>query len=140
MCSTTVGDRFDSNMDGAHPTHLYVAALLERNIKTLIFVGVADFLCNWVGNERWTLALDWTGKDAFSSTKLREWYVSDKVAGMTRSAGGLTYATIFNAGHMVCGSFLVLDAILWFVTSKVPYDRPRESLEMVQRWLAGQNL
>jgi len=122
MCSTTVGNRFDSRMDGAHPTHLYVAALLERNVKTLIFAGVADFMCNWVGNERWTLALEWTGREAFSSAKLREWFVGGKVAGVTRSAGGLTFATIHNAGHMV------------------PYDRPRESLEMVQRWLAGKDL
>ena len=101
MCSNSVSNLFDAHLDAARPTYLYVAALLERNVKVLIYAGVADWICNWVGNERWTLALDWTGREEFSSKKLREWYVGDKVAGMTRSARGLTFATILEAGHMV---------------------------------------
>jgi hypothetical protein len=49
MCSRTVGILFDAQMDGLQPTYLYVAALLERKIKTLIYVGEAEWICNWVG-------------------------------------------------------------------------------------------
>lgn len=57
-----------------------------------------------VGNERMTLALEWTGQDAYRNEPLREWLVADEVAGKVRSGGGLTFATIDGAGHMVCFS------------------------------------
>jgi carboxypeptidase C (cathepsin A) len=65
--------------------------------------GTYDWQCNWVGNYRWTDALEWSGHDAFSSQPLRDWTVNGTVAGKTRSADGLTFATIYGAGHMVRG-------------------------------------
>ena len=56
---------------------------------------------NHVGNYRWTSALEWTGHDAFNSEELRNWTVDGHVAGVTKSAKGLTYATVLGAGHMV---------------------------------------
>jgi carboxypeptidase C (cathepsin A) len=100
-CSDRVGYDFANNMDEYHPTQHYIAALLERNIKVLIYVGKYDWICNHVGNERWTLALEWSGHEEFSTQSLREWKVDGKPVGMTRSAKGLTFATIDGAGHMV---------------------------------------
>ncbi|KDQ49579.1 hypothetical protein JAAARDRAFT_200740 [Jaapia argillacea MUCL 33604] len=121
-CSNRVGIDFSNAMDEFHPTYLYVAALLERGVKALVYVGEYDWICNWVGNEKWTLALEWSGKEEFGGEELREWSVGGKVAGRTRAAKGLTFATISGAGHMV------------------PYDKPKESLELVNRWLSGQAL
>ena len=56
-----------------------------------------------VGTERMTLGLEWSSQRAFRSQPLREWKVEGEVAGKTRSAGGLTFATIDAAGHMVRG-------------------------------------
>merc|ERR1711924_523029 len=36
--------------------------LLEGGVKVLIYAGDMDFICNWIGNKAWTLALDWSGK------------------------------------------------------------------------------
>jgi carboxypeptidase C (cathepsin A) len=47
--------------------------------------------------------LDWTGSAAYIAEKDRNWVVGDKVAGITRSANGLTFATVDAAGHMVSG-------------------------------------
>ncbi|TFK48038.1 hypothetical protein OE88DRAFT_1665085 [Heliocybe sulcata] len=121
-CSTAVGYAFSLTDDRLFPTYLYVAGLLERGVNVLIYVGSYDWICNWVGNERWTLALEWSGKEEFGKQGLRNWEVNGKVAGVTRSAGGLTFATVEGAGHMV------------------PYDKPKESLELVNRWLAGKEL
>ncbi|KAF8168513.1 alpha/beta-hydrolase [Crassisporium funariophilum] len=121
-CSNNVGRDFAFNMDEFHPTQYHVAALLERGIKALIYVGRNDWICNHVGNEKWTSQLEWSGGAAFSTQALREWNVGGKKAGMTRSANGLTFATIDGAGHMV------------------PYDKPKESLELINRWLSGQEL
>ncbi len=48
-----------------------------------------------------TLGLEWTGQDAYRSEHLREWLVDGEVAGKVRTGGGLTFATIDGAGHMV---------------------------------------
>ncbi|RDX51142.1 serine carboxypeptidase [Lentinus brumalis] len=100
----------------------YLAALLERGIRALIYVGDTDWICNWVGNERMTRELEWTGQEAYQSLPLREWFVDGEVAGKTRSFGPLTFATIRDAGHMA------------------PYDQPVRSLELANRWLAGEEL
>jgi carboxypeptidase C (cathepsin A) len=63
--------------------------------------------------------MEWSGQKNFTSQKLREWKVDGEAAGLTRSADGLTFATIQGAGHMV------------------PYDKPVQALELVNRWLAG---
>ncbi|KAI0673817.1 serine carboxypeptidase [Trametes maxima] len=101
------------------PAEYYVAALLERGVRALIYVGATDWICNWVGNERMTLALEWSGQNDFRDQPLTEWRVGDEIAGKVRSAGGLTFATIDGAGHMA------------------PYDQPVRSLELANRWLDG---
>ncbi|KAI0354049.1 serine carboxypeptidase [Trametes cingulata] len=118
--ATSVGEAFRANLDHyAFPAQYYIGALLERGIRALIYVGATDYICNWIGNERMTLALEWSQQGAFRSAPLEEWIVEGKVAGVTRSGGGLTYATIAGAGHMA------------------PYDKPVESLELANKWLAG---
>jgi len=111
-------------MDSLQPTYLYVGALLERKIKILIYVGactsfdilvhectdnpfpgVYDWICNFKGNERWVHALGWTGSDAFNAAEYRKWEVDGKAAGDVKSAKGLTFATVFEAGHMVRDSW-----------------------------------
>ncbi|TCD59953.1 hypothetical protein EIP91_011017, partial [Steccherinum ochraceum] len=67
-----------------------------------------------IGNERMTLALEWSGQSAFRAQSLRDWAVNGTTAGVTRSSGPFTFATIHGAGHMV------------------PYDQPEISLEMIR--------
>ncbi|KAG8755140.1 hypothetical protein FRC14_004314 [Serendipita sp. 396] len=121
-CSDAVGEDFRTHLDELRTTSTYVEGLLERGINVLIYVGTYDWICNHVGNYRWTSAFQWSGHKEFNKQELREWRVDDRVAGKTRSAQGLTFATVFGAGHMV------------------PYDRPKEALVMLSRWLAEQAL
>ncbi|KAF9444146.1 alpha/beta-hydrolase [Macrolepiota fuliginosa MF-IS2] len=116
-CDDNVSSLFVESLDLFHRTHLHIAALLERDIRVLIYVGTYDWICNWVGNERWTLDLEWSGREKFVREELREWTVEGKKAGLVRSHGGFTFVTVDGAGHMV------------------PYDKPKEALAMVQRWL-----
>lgn len=74
-------------------------------MRALIYVGELDWICNWVGNERWTRALEWSGGSAFAAEALGTWDVGGRVVGKVRSSGKLTFATIKGAGHMV-GFFL----------------------------------
>ncbi|KAG9315964.1 Alpha/Beta hydrolase protein [Chiua virens] len=110
-CSDSVFSAFTVTQDEYHQTYTHISALLERGVRALIYVGTYDWICNWLGNERWTLKMPWTGQEAF---------LDGQVVGRTRSANGLTFATVDGAGHMV------------------PYDKPKEALALVQRWLAKQ--
>ncbi|KAG8887476.1 hypothetical protein FRB98_009557 [Tulasnella sp. 332] len=122
LASMDVAILFDMTGDAIHDTSLYVAGLLERGIKVLIYAGDYDVICNWIGNLKWTSEFEWTGKKAFITKDLRPWIVDGKEAGVTREADGLTFATVHGAGHMV------------------PYDKPVEALELLNRWLTGQDL
>ncbi|KAJ3753039.1 serine carboxypeptidase [Lentinula raphanica] len=123
-CDPDVHAAFATTQDMLHSSKDYVAALLERGVRVLIYVGSYDWICNWVGNERWSRELEWSGQNEYASQDLRDWTLDGQKAGITRSAkGGLfTFATVQGAGHMV------------------PYDKPKEALALVQRWIAGEEL
>ena len=93
----------------------HVAEVLEAGIKTLIYAGEYDFICNWMGNDAWTQVLEWEGADSFAAAKNTTWVNRDgDVAGSYRSAEGLTFLKVLNAGHMV------------------PRDQPANAMDMVR--------
>ncbi|EJC99355.1 serine carboxypeptidase, partial [Fomitiporia mediterranea MF3/22] len=108
---------FFASGDETHDSKQYVVELLARGVKVLIYAGTYDFIANWLGNEWWTLNLDWPGRSEFSRMPLQEWFVGGSPAGKTRTHGNFSFATIYGAGHLV------------------PHDKPVESLAMLQRWL-----
>merc|ERR1712157_530775 len=68
-CNNTVNAMFAS--DWMKNFDRQVVDLLEGGVKVLIYAGDMDFICNWIGNKAWTLALDWSGKAAFNAAKVR---------------------------------------------------------------------
>ncbi|KAI0696431.1 serine carboxypeptidase [Cytidiella melzeri] len=121
-CSWDLRTRFRITHDHYNPTQYYLGALLDRGVRVLVYVGENDWICNWVANERTSLELEWHGQARFAKEPLRPWTHREHVAGKTRSAGALTFATVIGAGHMA------------------PYDKPEETLEILRRWLAGKPL
>lgn len=104
LANTDLNAAFVKKLDEYRPTQNYVAALLERGVQALIFVGKNDMICNHVGNQMFTSNMEWTGQDAFNEKPLENWYVDGKVAGQRRNANGLSYVTFEGAGHMVSDS------------------------------------
>ncbi|KAJ9473663.1 hypothetical protein DIPPA_70071 [Diplonema papillatum] len=99
-----------------------VRDLLAGGVRTLIYAGDVDFICNWLGNRAWTLALNWPHKAAFNAAPEKPWAVDGKTAGVARTANGLTFLQVHNAGHMV------------------PHDQPAVALEMVDSFLFGREI
>jgi cathepsin A (carboxypeptidase C) len=93
----------------------YVADLLNAGIPALIYAGDVDFICNYLGNRAWTLGLDWKSGDDFRTAEEHDW----KSQGLARSAGGLTFLQVYDAGHMV------------------PSDQPQVALDMITNFLNG---
>jgi carboxypeptidase C (cathepsin A) len=97
---------FRSVLDGWRPTTPYVAALLERGVRVLVYVGENDWACNWVGNAAWTEQLEWSGGDGYRATPEGVWQMDGEVKGRHRVSGGLSFVTIRGAGHMVSPEYL----------------------------------
>lgn len=103
----------------------YVKDLLEGGIPVLIYAGDVDFVCNWIGNKAWTLALDWNGHGAFAADGAdASWVAPGATAdgspsGLVRSSGGFTFLQVYEAGHMV------------------PQDQPVAALAMLNTFTHG---
>jgi len=97
--------------------HTNLIPLLESGFQVLIYAGDADYICNWIGNKAWTLALDWSGKSGFNAALDKPWVVNGKQAGIVRSYEGFTFLQVFEAGHMV------------------PMDQPEAALALLQTFI-----
>lgn len=110
------------HVDWMHNQAENIPPLLENGIRTLIYAGDVDFICNWMGNKAWTLKLPWKGHKAFKKAKDFDWKVNGKVLGKERRSGPFSFLQIHKAGHMV------------------PQDAPEASMLMVQAFIHGKAL
>ncbi|KAK0467717.1 peptidase S10 serine carboxypeptidase [Desarmillaria tabescens] len=122
-CSSMVGQNFNAHMDKwAVPTQYYVAGLLDRGIRVLIYAGTYDWQCNWVANKLWVDELEWSGKKEYTEVQWEDWFVGGSKAGEIKQTTLLTFAMVRGAGHMV------------------PHDKPAESLALISHWIANGHL
>merc|ERR1711977_255251 len=72
--------------------------LLAGGIQVLIYAGDVDYICNWLGNKKWTLALEWPHKADFNKAEDKSFTVADGTqAGRVRSANGFHFVQIYQA-------------------------------------------
>lgn len=90
-----------------------IPPMLEDGVKVMIYAGVEDFICNWLGNSRWVDALEWSGSSSWEKAPTRDWKVDGELAGSVRSYGPLSFVKVNLAGHMV------------------PMDQPKNALAML---------
>lgn len=120
QCDGTVYSDFVNAGDWMTPAHRVIPGILTE-IPVLIYAGDIDFICNWLGNEAWTLALDWPGKSALNAAKQKELRAnSGKNYGNVRNAQGLALMQIYKAGHTV------------------PEYEGEGSLDFLNRWMGGE--
>lgn len=146
-CNFDINRNFLFQGDWMQPFHRLVPGILEK-IPVLIYAvsflthdpvppplipftshptntthqGDADFICNWLGNHAWAEALEWPGQKAYNKVPLSVLKLSDDGTpiGSVKSSGNFTFMRLAGGGHMV------------------PYDQPVASLDMLNRWLAGE--
>ncbi|GAA98884.1 uncharacterized protein L969DRAFT_51213 [Mixia osmundae IAM 14324] len=125
-CGSKTFAQFTATGDGAKPSYEEVVYTLSHQVPVLVYAGDYDLICNALGNEAWTLALDWPGKEAYNSLPLTDWFASPDAkqrAGEMRSFGNLSFATVNKAGHFA------------------PYEQPVNSLALIQAMtLRGANV
>lgn len=101
-CSGVVGQNFNAHLDkwSVHNQD-YVANLLDRGVRILIYAGTYDWQCNWVANKLWVDKLVWGRADDYQKESWREWTVNGEIAGEVKQTDFLTFVTIREAGHMM---------------------------------------
>lgn len=134
-CASGVGMGFRAHMDKyVAPTQHYIAELLARGVRVLIYAGTYDWQCNWVANRLWVEQLEWAGQKEFNAQEWKTWGLGDNVtektgAGITKSSGLLTFASVWGAGHMVRASAVDLGAKLNIRSIRFP------SISLQKHWL-----
>ncbi len=126
LYSENIESAFLLNNDKGVSTEPQVLYLLENGVDVLFYQGNLDIACNTAGNLQWASSMPWKGQPAFVAQSKKVWKMGDKEVGWfkevkveTVSGRETTFAftTIDGAGHLV------------------PYNKPREALAMVDRWL-----
>lgn len=100
--------QFSNNGDYGKPFQFDVKELLEAGYPVLIYAGDKDYICNWLGQVAWTENLEWTGQDDFKEAQMRPWNVNGQKAGEVKSAKGLTFMRVYEAGHMGMYKYTIL--------------------------------
>ena len=118
-CSTSVHMLLTE--DWMQNLEIRIPTILASGVQVLIYAGDQDFICNVEGNRRWVDVMQWQHADAFASAPQQTWHVNGQPAGLAKSAGGLTFLQVFQAGHMV------------------PMDQPVAALDMLHRVLDGRS-
>jgi len=99
--------------------HTKLPDLLGAGLQVLIYAGDVDYICNWLGNKKWALALEWPHKADFNAAEDKSYQVEGKAAGRVRSASGFHFMQVFQAGRMV------------------PMDQPAVALQMLNDFIQG---
>ncbi|KAF9877097.1 hypothetical protein CkaCkLH20_05363 [Colletotrichum karsti] len=89
-----IGDLWKSSAE-------YMNYLLDEGIRVLIYVGDKDFYCNAPGMRRLVNeGLNWHGHPFFRFRELVPWYYEARRVGRWKAYDQLTYAEIFDSGHL----------------------------------------
>merc|ERR1712224_251577 len=100
-----------------------IPATLAAGVRVLVYAGEEDFICKWLGNHRWTLAMDWPGKTEYNAANSTQWTPAGAAApaGEFQNAQGLTFLKVYKAGHMV------------------PLNQPVAALDMLDRFITNKS-
>lgn len=79
-----------------------IGALLDSGIKVALIYGDRDWICNWLGGEKVSLAVNYSQSSAFHNAGYANISVnSTYVGGQVRQHGNFSFSRVFQSGHEV---------------------------------------
>ncbi|KAL7622687.1 hypothetical protein AAE478_006365 [Parahypoxylon ruwenzoriense] len=109
---------FDYTGDFVYPNLLEdLEAILGYGVRIAMIYGDADYICNWMGGEAVSLAVNYTHKEEFASAGYAPFVVDSTEYGESRQYGNFSFTRVYEAGH------------------EVPYYQPKAALELFRRIL-----
>lgn len=125
-CDTSINQAFLLQGDSMRDSTVVLPELIEAGVRMLIYNGLADSMCNSLGNERWVEKLETSFSKEYRSAKKEKWTSIKGKDALVKKAGkgfgNVAFVTIPEAGHMV------------------PFDLPKEGLQMWEQWLENKPL
>ena len=94
-----------------------IEGLLDGGINVLIYAGMDDLACNWMGNDVWIRKLKWTYKSRWALQPWAEWKQDGELKAYYKGYQNFAFVKIKNAGHFV------------------PMDQPAFAKLMIQRFV-----
>jgi len=117
-CNFQVNGDFFADIEQSYLSDL--PFLLSMDVGVFIYNGMLDLICNYVGGDMWTAAMDWPGQGSFNDQKFTDWVNSKGVTvGHYKTYDNFTFLEVEKAGHMV------------------PHDQPEVALNIL-KWVLQQ--
>ncbi|KAH6666764.1 putative carboxypeptidase S1 [Halenospora varia] len=101
MCSHAAGDAFHADADGNRSFLPTLSALIQSGLRTLIWAGDADSVCDWFGGFASVNSVSWSGGDTFRAKGVVNYTVKGVVGGEYKSVENLSWLRVFESGHEV---------------------------------------
>mmetsp|Transcript_26175 Transcript_26175/g.23032 ORF Transcript_26175/g.23032 Transcript_26175/m.23032 type:complete len:159 (-) Transcript_26175:146-622(-) len=99
-----------------------VAYNLEHGLRTMLYNGQDDIICNSPNQQNWVGKMSWSASNKFYDTPFQVWqYANETVAGLAKNTDALTFVIVNKAGHLA------------------PMDQINTTTEMVRRFISGDN-
>ncbi|KAI1505207.1 Alpha/Beta hydrolase protein [Biscogniauxia marginata] len=111
---------FDYSGDFVYPNLLEdLEAILNDGVRIALIYGDADYICNWLGGEAISLAVNYTNSAEFATAGYAPFVVDGTEYGESRQYGNFSFTRVYEAGH------------------EVPYYQPKAALELFRRVLGN---
>jgi len=124
----------------------HLEKVINAGVRTAIFDGDADYICNYQGVENMVNALQHTFSEQYASTPWTQWTVDGVTAGQFKNAGTFSYVRVFQFVPWLDASPFNLTALflglaIWFLLtpSETCHLGGTPSLCSTRRWLANRS-
>ncbi|KAI5810461.1 Alpha/Beta hydrolase protein [Pyronema omphalodes] len=100
--STTVYTNFKHSGDFVRDGQMQaISNLLQNGVRVALIYG-KDYICNWLGGEAVSLAIDYPDADGFRSAGYQNIDVNGTyIGGQVRQHGNFSFSRVYQAGHLV---------------------------------------
>jgi len=78
-----------------------IPIVLANHLPVVIYNGMLDLICNYVGGDMWTLAMEWPYSSQYASAPLQPWQLNGVNVGNIKTFANFTFIEVEQAGHMV---------------------------------------
>ncbi|KAI0671803.1 serine carboxypeptidase [Trametes maxima] len=95
------GVLFDFQSEWMQNSRPALESVINDGVKTLLYVGDADYLFNYFGIEAMLDIMNTTFSEEWAKQELADFNVRGESAGLYKNAGDLHYLRVFGAGHEV---------------------------------------
>ncbi|KAI9839537.1 MAG: hypothetical protein M1819_002163 [Sarea resinae] len=75
--------------------------LLSAGLRVNLYYGDADYICNWLGGQAVSLAVNYTHAGQFRAADYVPLTVEGESYGEVRQAGNFSFVRVFESGHLV---------------------------------------